>query len=168
MPEVVIVSAVRTPVGRANKGTLRATRPDDLAAVAIKGALERVPQVDPREIEDVILRHDCVVDALVRIFEVDVPPAELPALGPEEPHRPWRTGRCDLEHPLAMPRVQPRRPAVALEVEALIGIYDWERRIRQPLLFDVEMSFDNRIPAASDAIEDVYAPAEWLTPGRLS
>ena len=41
-----------------------------------------------------------------------------------------------------------------LEIEALIGIYDWERRIRQPLLFDVEMAFDNRKPAASDAIED--------------
>ncbi len=55
MRDVVIVSAVRTPVGKAYKGTLRATRPDDLAAVAIKGALERVPQVDPNEIEDVIL-----------------------------------------------------------------------------------------------------------------
>jgi acetyl-CoA acyltransferase len=55
MREVVLVSAVRTPVGKAYKGTLRATRPDDLAAVAIKGALERVPQVDPKEIEDVIL-----------------------------------------------------------------------------------------------------------------
>ena len=42
----------------------------------------------------------------------------------------------------------------ALEIEALIGIYDWERRIRQPLLFDIEMAFDNRIPAASDAIAD--------------
>jgi len=42
-------------VGRAFKGTLRATRPDDLAAVAIKGALDRVPQLDPKEIEDVIL-----------------------------------------------------------------------------------------------------------------
>ena len=41
-----------------------------------------------------------------------------------------------------------------LEIEALIGIYDWERRIRQPLLVDVEMAFDNRKPAASDAIED--------------
>src|SRR5215468_5871034 len=55
MREVVIASAVRTPVGRAYKGTLRATRPDDLAATAIKGALERVPQLDPKEIEDVIL-----------------------------------------------------------------------------------------------------------------
>ncbi len=54
MREVVIVSAVRTPVGKAYKGTLRTTRPDDLAAVAIKGALERVPQLDPKEIEDVI------------------------------------------------------------------------------------------------------------------
>ena len=42
----------------------------------------------------------------------------------------------------------------ALEIEALIGIYDWERRIRQPLLFDLEMAFDNRVPAASDAIAD--------------
>jgi len=42
-------------VGRAFKGTLRATRPDELAAVAIKGALERVPRLDPKEIEDVIL-----------------------------------------------------------------------------------------------------------------
>ena len=41
-----------------------------------------------------------------------------------------------------------------LEIEALIGIYDWERRIRQPLQFDIEMAFDNRRPAASDAIAD--------------
>ncbi len=55
MREVVIASAVRTPVGRAFKGTLRATRPDELAAISIRGALERVPQLDPKEIEDVIL-----------------------------------------------------------------------------------------------------------------
>jgi acetyl-CoA acyltransferase len=55
MKEVVIASSVRTPVGRAFKGTLRSTRPDELAAVAIKGALERVPQLNPKEIEDVIL-----------------------------------------------------------------------------------------------------------------
>lgn len=55
MREVVIASAVRTPVGRAYKGGLRATRPDDIAAVAIKGALARVPQLDAKEIEDVIL-----------------------------------------------------------------------------------------------------------------
>jgi acetyl-CoA acyltransferase len=55
MKEVVIASSVRTAVGKSGKGTLRATRPDDLAAVAIKGALDRVPQVDAKEIEDVIL-----------------------------------------------------------------------------------------------------------------
>jgi acetyl-CoA acyltransferase len=55
MREVVIASSVRTPVGRAYKGTLRATRPDELAAIAIKGALDRVPQLDAKEIEDVIL-----------------------------------------------------------------------------------------------------------------
>jgi acetyl-CoA acyltransferase len=55
MREVVIASSVRTAVGKAFKGTLRATRPDDLAATAIKGALARVPQLDVKEIEDVIL-----------------------------------------------------------------------------------------------------------------
>ena len=55
MKEVVIASAVRTAVGKAPRGTLRTTRPDDLAAFAITGALERVPQLDKAEIEDVIL-----------------------------------------------------------------------------------------------------------------
>jgi acetyl-CoA acyltransferase len=55
MREVVIVSSVRTAVGKSGKGSLRTTRPDDLAAVAIKGALDRVPQVDKKEIEDVII-----------------------------------------------------------------------------------------------------------------
>src|SRR2546423_14459619 len=55
MREVIIASSVRTPVGRAYKGTLRATRPDELAAIAIRGALDRVPQLDKKEIEDVIL-----------------------------------------------------------------------------------------------------------------
>ncbi len=53
--EVVIVSSVRTAVGKSGKGSLRVTRPDDMAATAIKGALERVPQIDPKEIEDVII-----------------------------------------------------------------------------------------------------------------
>ena len=52
---MVIAAAVRTAVGKAPRGTLRATRPDDLAAYAIDGALERVPQLDRAEIEDVIL-----------------------------------------------------------------------------------------------------------------
>src|SRR6516162_8082238 len=55
MPEAVIVSSVRTPVGRGFKGSLRTTRPDDLAAVAIKAALGKVPGLDPKEIDDVIL-----------------------------------------------------------------------------------------------------------------
>jgi 7,8-dihydroneopterin aldolase/epimerase/oxygenase len=39
-----------------------------------------------------------------------------------------------------------------LEIDALIGIYDWERRVRQTLVFDLEMGFDNRVPAATDDI----------------
>lgn len=42
----------------------------------------------------------------------------------------------------------------ALEIECVIGIYDWERRIRQSVVFDIEMGFDNRVPAASDDIAD--------------
>jgi acetyl-CoA acyltransferase len=55
MREALLVSAVRTPVGKAPKGTLRATRPDDLAALVIKEAIARVPGLDSKEIEDVIL-----------------------------------------------------------------------------------------------------------------
>jgi len=55
MRDVVIASAVRTAVGKAPRGMLRSTRPDDLAAFAIQGALERVPQLDKHEIEDVII-----------------------------------------------------------------------------------------------------------------
>jgi acetyl-CoA acyltransferase len=55
MPEAVLVSAVRTPVGRAPKGALSTTRPDDLAALALGRALDRVPELDRAEIDDVIL-----------------------------------------------------------------------------------------------------------------
>jgi len=55
MREAVIVSSVRTPVGKAAKGTLRTARPDDLAAIAIKEALARVQGLDAKEVEDVIL-----------------------------------------------------------------------------------------------------------------
>jgi acetyl-CoA acyltransferase len=55
MSEAVVVSAVRTPVGRAPKGALSTSRPDDLAAIAINGALGKVPALDKAEVEDVIL-----------------------------------------------------------------------------------------------------------------
>src|SRR5881275_2406298 len=55
MSEAVIVSAVRTPIGRANKGVLREVRADDLAALAVKAAVERVPQLDRSLIEDIII-----------------------------------------------------------------------------------------------------------------
>lgn len=55
MPEAVIVSAVRTPVGRAPKGAFSTMRPEDLAATALRGALDRVPALDRTEIDDVIL-----------------------------------------------------------------------------------------------------------------
>jgi acetyl-CoA acyltransferase len=55
MPEAVLVSAVRTPVGRAPKGALSTSRPDDLAALAIGAALNKIPALDRAEVDDVIL-----------------------------------------------------------------------------------------------------------------
>jgi acetyl-CoA acyltransferase len=55
MQDAVIVSAVRTAVGKAPGGTLRGTRPDELASVAIAEALKRAPGIDPSEVDDVIL-----------------------------------------------------------------------------------------------------------------
>ncbi|MEU8569676.1 acetyl-CoA C-acetyltransferase [Streptomyces pathocidini] len=55
MPEAVIVSAARSPIGRAFKGSLKDVRPDDLTAEIIGAALAKVPQLDPREIDDLML-----------------------------------------------------------------------------------------------------------------
>ena len=55
MREAVIVAIARTAVGKAPRGTLRNTRPDDMAAAVIQEVLRRVPELDPAEIEDVIL-----------------------------------------------------------------------------------------------------------------
>ena len=55
MPEAVIVSAVRTAVGRAPSGSLRTVRPDEMAASVLAEAVRRVPGLDPAEIDDVIL-----------------------------------------------------------------------------------------------------------------
>jgi acetyl-CoA acyltransferase len=55
MREAVIVSGARTAIGKAPKGTLRTTRPDELAAIVLKAAIERAPGLDPREVEDVIM-----------------------------------------------------------------------------------------------------------------
>ncbi len=55
MPEAVIVSAARSPIGRANKGSLKDFRPDDLSALVIKAALEKIPELDPTTIDDLML-----------------------------------------------------------------------------------------------------------------
>ncbi|MEY2460684.1 MAG: acetyl-CoA C-acetyltransferase [Acidimicrobiaceae bacterium] len=55
MPDAVIVSTARTPIGRANKGSLVDCRPDDLTAGIVKAALEKVPELDPQSVEDLIL-----------------------------------------------------------------------------------------------------------------
>ncbi|THA81342.1 acetyl-CoA C-acetyltransferase [Streptomyces sp. A0592] len=55
MPEAVIVSTARSPIGRAFKGSLKDVRPDDLTATIIQTALAKVPELDPREIDDLML-----------------------------------------------------------------------------------------------------------------
>ncbi|MET9290584.1 acetyl-CoA C-acetyltransferase [Streptomyces sp. NPDC003077] len=55
MPEAVIVSAARSPIGRAHKGSLKDLRPDDLTATIIQAALDKIPALDPRDIDDLML-----------------------------------------------------------------------------------------------------------------
>ncbi|MFC7220712.1 acetyl-CoA C-acetyltransferase [Streptomyces polyrhachis] len=55
MPEAVIVSAARSPIGRAGKGSLKDVRPDDLTAQIVQAALDKVPGLDPRDIDDLML-----------------------------------------------------------------------------------------------------------------
>ncbi|HYN95648.1 MAG TPA: acetyl-CoA C-acetyltransferase [Pilimelia sp.] len=55
MPEAVIVATTRTPIGRAAKGSLRELRPDDLAATAVRAVLDKVPELNPADIDDLYL-----------------------------------------------------------------------------------------------------------------
>src|SRR5205085_2639720 len=55
MPEAVIVAAARSPIGRSFKGSLKDLRPDDLAATIVRAALDKVPQLDPTDIDDIYL-----------------------------------------------------------------------------------------------------------------
>lgn len=55
MPEAVIIDAVRTPIGRAFKGSLSALRPDDAVAFIVDALLERHPEVDPATVEDLVV-----------------------------------------------------------------------------------------------------------------
>ena len=55
MPEAVIVSTARAPIGRAVKGSLATMRPDDLAAQMVRAALDKVPALDPRDVADLMI-----------------------------------------------------------------------------------------------------------------
>src|SRR4030042_3482448 len=59
MREAVVVSAVRTAVGRAPRGSLRNTRPDDMAGWVVKEALNRAPGVEPEEVDDIVIGCSC-------------------------------------------------------------------------------------------------------------
>ncbi len=55
MPEAVIVATARSPIGRAFKGSLATMRPDDLAAQMVRAALDKVPELDPKDIDDLMM-----------------------------------------------------------------------------------------------------------------
>src|SRR5688500_8041412 len=55
MPEAVIVSTARSPIGRANKGSLKDMRPDELTAQMVQAALDKVPALDPHDVDDLML-----------------------------------------------------------------------------------------------------------------
>ena len=55
MAEAVIVATARSPIGRAGKGSLIDMRPDDLAAQMVRAALDKVPSLDPKDIDDLIM-----------------------------------------------------------------------------------------------------------------
>src|ERR671910_1009805 len=55
MPEAVIVATARSPIGRASKGSLKDLRPDDLPATIVRAALDKVPALDPADIDDLYL-----------------------------------------------------------------------------------------------------------------
>src|ERR671937_8847 len=55
MPEAVIVATARSPIGRAAKGSLVSIRPDDLAAQMVRAALDKVPALDPHDVDDLMM-----------------------------------------------------------------------------------------------------------------
>ena len=55
MPEAVIVATARSPIGRAHKGSMTELRPDDLAATIVRAALDKVPELNPGDIDDFML-----------------------------------------------------------------------------------------------------------------
>src|SRR5215212_5914440 len=55
MPEAVIVATARSPIGRANKGSLKDLRPDDLTVQVVQAALDKLPELDPHDVDDLLL-----------------------------------------------------------------------------------------------------------------
>ncbi|MEX1218434.1 MAG: acetyl-CoA C-acetyltransferase [Acidimicrobiales bacterium] len=79
MPEAVIVSTARSPIGRAHKGSLTQVRPDDLAATIIRAALDKVPTLDPSLVEDIML--GCAQPAGTQGYNIARVVSELAGMG---------------------------------------------------------------------------------------
>ena len=114
MPEAVIVATGRTPIGRANKGSLVDCRPDDLSALVIRTVLEKLPQLNPAEVEDVLLGRSAqpageagfnmgrvaarILAGLENVPGATVNRAYCCILAADDPHggprHPSRRGRC--------------------------------------------------------------------------
>src|SRR6266567_928136 len=120
MKQAVIVAGARTAVGRAPKGTLRATRPDDMAAAAIGEAVKRAGGLDPAEVEDVLL--GCAVPEGSQGLNV----ARVAALRADhgrlrQHHRGWRD-RVDVAGADAHADVLPNPDAVRTHPEYYMGM----------------------------------------------
>ena len=102
MPEAVIVSAARSPIGRANKGSLKDFRPDDLTVLAVQAALDKIPDLDPTAIEDLLLgcglpggeSGNNMARVVTTLLGLEVPARRSPATAPRRCRpRGWRSTR---------------------------------------------------------------------------
>jgi hypothetical protein len=75
MPEAVIVATARSPIGRANKGSLTQLRPDDLTVQVVQAALDKVPGLDPHDVDDAVFYEGAIVaaGALAELGDLDIP-----------------------------------------------------------------------------------------------
>ena len=146
MPEAVIVATGRTPIGRANKGSLVECRPDDLAALVLKAVLAKVPQLDPSDVEDVLM--GCGQPAGEAGYNV----ARVAALGARMSHGVGRSTCASLC--------------------AYAALADWYSRPDQPVSCRWKSSYCEVTVTASCAIASSlpsrFAPSSicWIIAGR--
>ena len=150
MPEAVIVDAIRTPIGRAGKGSLKSVRADDLAAIPLRALIERNPELDPSSIVDIMMGCGfCEGEQGYNVGRV---------AGPAGGHRPPRAGDAP-STASARPRCRPRgwpstrsRPARATPTSPPASRRSRARAAAQPF------EFNHAVDGSEGAAYDVYIP----------